>query len=88
MNWAGILFELHASRRRFKPREAKLQPLRVRTLLYPARLKDRGSVKALEPGAQHRSVGFVEEAPRDMHDAAGVDPQQVAVVGEMMDGAQ
>lgn len=74
--------------RRIKVREAKLEPLRVRTFFYSVRLKDRGSVKALQSGAQHGSVGFVEEAPRNMHDTYGIDSQQVAVVGEMMDSAQ
>jgi hypothetical protein len=52
------------------------------------RLSDVGAVEALEPFPQHRSVFLISEAWSDVDQTLRVDTEQVAVVGEMVDGAQ
>jgi len=42
----------------------------------------------LQAAAQHRSVDLVEETLRDVDDSSRADPEQVAVVREVVDGAQ
>lgn len=68
--------------------EANLESSRIRPVGRTARLQDRGAVKALESGSQHRTVDLVEQPARDMYRAPRVDTHQVPVVGEVMDGAQ
>lgn len=45
-------------------------------------------MKALKAFAKHRAVLLVPKPAGDVHDALGVDPHQVAVVGQVMDRAQ
>ncbi len=45
-------------------------------------------MELLQAASQHRAVDLVEEAPRDVHAAGGVDAEEVAVVGEVVDRAQ
>jgi hypothetical protein len=45
-------------------------------------------MEALQPLGEHRPVTLVAQAPCDVDDSAGIDPEQVAVVGEVMDRAK
>jgi hypothetical protein len=45
-------------------------------------------VEPLQPDAQHGPVDLLQQSGGDVDDAVGRDAEEVAVVGEMMDGAQ
>jgi hypothetical protein len=45
-------------------------------------------MEALQSGSQHRPVGLASKPVGDVHDAARVDPEQVAIEREVVDRAQ
>jgi hypothetical protein len=45
-------------------------------------------VKSLQADAQHRPIDLFEEAARDVHDSVRRDPEQVAVIREVVDCAE
>jgi hypothetical protein len=69
----------------FEPRS---QLHRVGAILRPARQRDRRPMESLKAGLEHRSVGLVEQPASDVHDPVGVDPKDVAVEREMVNGAE
>jgi hypothetical protein len=64
------------------------ETVRIRPITPPARLKDRRAVEALQTGPKHRTVLLVQEALRDVDDAARIDADQIAVIGKVMDRAR
>jgi hypothetical protein len=60
--------------------KAQLQAIRIGPFVTSPGLKDRGAVEFLQAAAKHRAVNLVEQAPRDVHDAVGVDAEEVAVI--------
>ena len=45
-------------------------------------------MELLQATSEHRAVDLVEQTPRDVDDAAGIDAEEVSVVGKMVDRAQ
>src|SRR4051794_34955721 len=62
--------------------------MRIGPVCCLRREMDRGSVESLETLAEHWTVPLREQATRNVNDAVGVDPEEVAVVGEMVDRAE
>jgi len=57
-------------------------------VLWPSRPGDRLAVKALQTRLQHRAIDLAKDSGRDMDDARGIDPEEVAVEGQVVNGAE
>jgi hypothetical protein len=77
-----------SGRRSREALEAELEPVRVGPILRPVRHRDLAAVEALQAGAQHRPVDLAQQPAGDVDDTRGVDAEQVAVEGEVVDRAQ
>lgn len=64
------------------------EPFGIWTFIGSARLQDRRAVESLRTAAEHGTIVLVEQSPSDMHDAARIDPEKVAIVRKVMDRAQ
>lgn len=53
-----------------------------------SRLSDGRAVEALKPIAKHGSVVLITQPACDVNRACRIDPEEIPVVGQVMDGAQ
>ena len=79
------LGELGSFAKLSKPR---LEALRIGALICATWLENRRAMEALQPTAQHRSIDLVQEAACNMNDASRIDPEQIPVLGEVVDRAK
>lgn len=68
--------------------EADREPIAVGTIDRSNWLQDARAVEMLDAVLEHRSVDLVQQPIVDVHDAVRVDAEKVAVVREVMDGAE
>lgn len=69
-------------------RKSDLEATGIWTLIASTTLQDFCPVEPLQSIAQPGAVDFVEQPTSDVNDSPRIDPEQIAVVREMVDGAQ
>jgi hypothetical protein len=74
--------------RREEELEALLEALRIRAVLDPRRHADVLLMEALQALPKHRTIALTQHTRCDMHNAGGINAEDMSVVGQMVNRAE